>query len=122
MMRYAKASFPPSENVAGSNDRQSFVWENVEYIFENEQFASEATGVLHLVHGWPDQGRDAKKVDCSNLRCTLMIFIAIARDSSVKRYDIRTSWSASRSGLLSSHRDFSVALGRNVSQVLSGIL
>jgi len=70
MMRYTEASIPPSESIAGSNDRQSFVWEDVECIFENEQFVSEAMGVLHLVHGWPDQGHDAEKIDCSNLLCT----------------------------------------------------
>jgi hypothetical protein len=44
-MRYAKASIPSSKSVAGSNDQQSVVWEDVEYIFENKQFVLEATGL-----------------------------------------------------------------------------
>jgi hypothetical protein len=81
LIRYTKASILPSESVAGPTNWWIFLWEDVEYIFEDKQFVLEATDVLHLVHGWPDQGCNAKKVDCSILQwCTLMIFIPLAWD------------------------------------------
>ncbi|KAG1863909.1 hypothetical protein F4604DRAFT_1929031 [Suillus subluteus] len=61
LMKYAKASIPPGETLAETDDRGSFVWEGAEYVYEDGGFASESTGVIHLVHGWPEQGRDPEK-------------------------------------------------------------
>ncbi|KAG2038739.1 hypothetical protein BDR03DRAFT_1009490 [Suillus americanus] len=61
LMKYAKATIRPSETLAETEKRGSFVWEGVEYVYEDDVFASESTGVIHLVHGWPEQGRDPEK-------------------------------------------------------------
>ncbi|KAG2109525.1 hypothetical protein DEU56DRAFT_920321 [Suillus clintonianus] len=61
LMRYPKDCGPPGGPMTESEDRQSFVLEGVEYVYHDYTFTSETTGVLHLVHGWPDQAHDATK-------------------------------------------------------------
>lgn len=100
LMKYEKHS----GTVAGSDNRRSFVLEDVEYVYEDDSFASEATGVLHLVHGWPDQAHRPEKVGSSNAhQCAPLTFVALARDPSVSRHGIWTPWGPSRSCLLPCH-------------------
>ncbi|KAG0693692.1 hypothetical protein DFH29DRAFT_1007023 [Suillus ampliporus] len=61
LMKYAKDGGPPGDTVTRSDDRQSFVLKGVEYVYQDNTFTSELTGVLHLVHGWPDQAHDPEK-------------------------------------------------------------
>lgn len=61
MMKYSKDGGPPGGDLTTSDDRQSFVLDGVEYVYQDKTFTSETTGVIHLVHGWPDQAHDPRK-------------------------------------------------------------
>ncbi|KAG2031210.1 hypothetical protein BDR03DRAFT_986545 [Suillus americanus] len=52
---------PPAGIAAASQDKKGFVLDGIEYVYQDCTFVSEATGVMHLVHGWPEQGRNAEK-------------------------------------------------------------
>lgn len=62
LLRYAKDGDPPGGLATLSQDSKSFTLHDIEYVYHDSTFTSEATGVIHLVHAWPDQGRSAKKV------------------------------------------------------------
>ncbi|KAG1901574.1 uncharacterized protein F5891DRAFT_979398 [Suillus fuscotomentosus] len=51
LMKYAKDSVSSGETF--------FVWQEVDYVYEDDSFALESTGVLHLMHGWAEQGHAA---------------------------------------------------------------
>ncbi|KAG1721947.1 uncharacterized protein EDB91DRAFT_1256291 [Suillus paluster] len=61
LMKYAKDGGPPGDTVTQPDDRQSFALKGVEYVYQDSTFTSELAGVLHLVHGWPDQAHDPEK-------------------------------------------------------------
>ncbi|KAG2062709.1 hypothetical protein BDR04DRAFT_1164748 [Suillus decipiens] len=64
LLRYVKNGSSPGDIATPSKDRKSFTLHGIEYMYHDDTFTSEATGVIHLVHAWPDQGRSAEKV-CS---------------------------------------------------------
>lgn len=62
LMRYEKDGEDSGGMITASEGEKTFTLNGVEYLYQDDTFASEATGVLHLVHAWPDQGRTATKV------------------------------------------------------------
>lgn len=59
LCRYALDGGPPC-GIVTEADGKSFVLEGIEYVYRDRTFSSEKTGVVHLVHAWPEQGRNPK--------------------------------------------------------------
>ncbi|KAG1766592.1 hypothetical protein EDD22DRAFT_950517 [Suillus occidentalis] len=60
LCRYMLDGGPPCSIVAAS-DKKSFILNYVEYVYHDGTFTSEKTGVVHLVHTWPEQGCNPEK-------------------------------------------------------------
>ncbi|KAG2125167.1 hypothetical protein DEU56DRAFT_759409 [Suillus clintonianus] len=69
-MKYTKDGGLPTE----SEDRQSYMLGGIEYMYQDDTFTSEATSVLHLVHGWPDQAHNVTKA-YFNATATLALWL-----------------------------------------------
>ncbi|KAG1837518.1 hypothetical protein C8R48DRAFT_680275 [Suillus tomentosus] len=76
---------PPGGLTTLSQDSKSFTLHDIEYVYHDSTFMSEATSVIHLVHAWPDQGCSAKKYDCYPSPMTPLCSTNILRPSTVER-------------------------------------
>ncbi|KAG2112047.1 uncharacterized protein F5147DRAFT_651150 [Suillus discolor] len=75
LKRYEKDGEDSGGMIAASEGEKTFMLNGVEYLYQDDMFTSKATGVLHLVHAWPDQGYTATK-DSSNNTSTNVLSCA----------------------------------------------
>jgi hypothetical protein len=54
LMRYEKNGGPPSGMMMVSEDKRIFTLNSIKYLYHDNTFMSEVTGVLHLVHTWSE--------------------------------------------------------------------